>query len=184
MESTLNTTPNGFAIHTISSAPEGSRDTLQQVEAMFGGVLPNLFGVLADSPEVLSANIALHTLQAKFSLTPTEIQIIDLAISHANSCGYCTAAHSFLSRRLPEQADLSAARNGQPISDPKLAVLREFAVALAERAGHLEDELLQRFLAVGYNRRQALEVSVAVGFKSIQNFVNNLADTPIDPIFA
>jgi len=43
-----------FTIHTLESAPEGSRDILEKARKGMG-FLPNLYGVLAESPAALRA---------------------------------------------------------------------------------------------------------------------------------
>ena len=50
-----------FKIHSIETAPEGSKESLKgSVEAF--GMLPNLHGVLSESPKALEAYKALHQL--------------------------------------------------------------------------------------------------------------------------
>ena len=39
-------------------------------------------------------------------------------------------------------------------------------------------------LGAGYTRAQILEVIVGIAFKTLSNFTNHLADTPIDKQFA
>ena len=48
----------------------------------------------------------------------------------------------------------------------------------------LDTEEVAAFLSVGYTRAQILEVIVGIAFKTLSNFTNHLADTPIDKQFA
>ena len=50
-----------LTIHTIDSAPEGSKPLLEGSVKAFG-MLPNLHGVLASSPQTLDAYQKLHQL--------------------------------------------------------------------------------------------------------------------------
>ena len=47
-----------FPIHTIDSAPEHSRQALQQLQAAFG-MLPNIAGAMATSPVLINSLVGL-----------------------------------------------------------------------------------------------------------------------------
>ncbi len=56
---------------------------------------------------------------------------------------------------------------------------------LVEKRGRpSEEDVVAAFLGAGYNRAQILEVIVGIAFKTLSNFTNHLADTPIDKQFA
>ncbi len=179
--STQQKTPAGFTIYTAENAPEASKDTLKGVQKMFGGALPNLFAVLAGSPALLAANMATMQQLEHISLSPVEKQIVDLAGSHQNKCDYCVAAHTFLSRALP-QGPIEAAASGHPIADPKLESLRKFAVEMVKTSGK-PDAATRANFHNHYNFEQAMEVILLLTVKSLQNYTNNLAQTPIDALF-
>jgi AhpD family alkylhydroperoxidase len=179
--STQQKTPAGFTIYTAENAPVASRDTLKGVQKMFGGALPNLFAVLAGSPALLVANMATMQQLEHISLSQVEQQIVDLAVSHRNDCDYCVAAHTFLSRALP-QDPIQAAGSGHPIADPKLESLRKFAIEMVKTSGKPDAATRANFHR-HYNVEQALEVILLLTAKSLQNYTNNLAQTPIDALF-
>jgi alkylhydroperoxidase family enzyme len=70
-----------------------SRRGSESAERAFGFV-PNLLGVLAEAPIALKGYIDLTELLGKSSLNAVEQQVMMLAVSYENSCGYCMAAHS------------------------------------------------------------------------------------------
>lgn len=179
---TLQTTPANYPIYTVETAPEGSRPVVEAINKMFGGVVPNLFAVSAISPQLIAAQATLNQLVGETSLTPLEVQVIDLAVSRENDCAYCTAAHTFLARRL-DQETVHAAKNGTPIADPKIEGIRNFAVELVNTRGHVSEEGRAAFLASGNTKEQAMEVVLAVALKQLQNHVNEIAKTPIDSFF-
>jgi len=179
--STQQKTPAGFTLYTAENAPEASRDSLKGVQKMFGGALPNLFAVLAGSPALLAANMATMQQLSHISLSEVEKQIVDLAVSHQNTCDYCVAAHTFLSRNLP-QDPIEAAGSGHSIADPKLESLRKFAVEMVRTSGRPDAATKANFHKY-YNVEQALEVILLLTVKSLQNYTNNLAETPIDALF-
>ncbi len=55
---------------------------------------------------------------------------------------------------------------------------------LVAKRGRPSEEDVAAFLGAGYNRAQILEVIVGIAFKTLSNFTNHLADTPIDKQFA
>jgi len=76
-------------IHTIESAPEGSKASLEQSVKGFG-MLPNLHGVLAGSPQTLEAYKTLHKLFSETSFNTDELTVIWQTINVENGCHYCT----------------------------------------------------------------------------------------------
>jgi AhpD family alkylhydroperoxidase len=174
-------TPAGFTIYTIENAPEASRDNLKSAQKMFGGALPNLLAVLAGSPPLLAANMATMQQLAHISLSQIEQQIVELAVSNQNKCEYCVVAHTFLSRTLP-QDPIQAAGSGHVIADPQLESLRTLAIEMVKTSGKPDAATKANFHKY-YNFEQALEVILLLTVKSLQNYTNNLAETPIDALF-
>lgn len=169
-----------FTIHTIESAPEGSRETLRAAAQKFG-FLPNLLGELAAAPAALKAYATLNGLLEETSFTPVERQLLLASISVANRCHYCVAAHTAGLKQagLPDH-EIEAVREARRLADPKLDALRVFAVAVVEGRGHVDDGDLQAFLDVGYRREQVFEVLLAVAMKTLSNYTNHIAETPLD----
>lgn len=82
-----------FKQYTVADAPTASRSALQNVEKALGFV-PNLFATLAESPVALEGYLTLDGILAKGTFTGAERQLIQAAVSSANGCAYCAAAHS------------------------------------------------------------------------------------------
>ncbi len=172
-----------FILHDVDTAPEASRTELAAVAERFG-FIPNIFAVMADSPAVLKAYSALGGLLASTDFTPAEQQLLLLAISAANGCEYCVAAHTGGARKAGlDEEIIEAVRSGGAIADPKLAVLAAFARSVVDRRGHIGETEIETLMAVGYDRAQALEVVLAVAMKTLSNTINHFAETPLDPAF-
>lgn len=173
-----------FQVHTIDTAPEAAKPELRAAKSAFG-FLPNLLGLLAEAPIALKAYMELTGLLEQSSLTPVEQQIMMLAGSFANGCGYCMAAHSASAKmvKMPAPA-LEAIRAGQALADPKLEALRSFTADMVNSRGRVSDDRIQEFLNAGYTRQNVLEVIFAVAMKTLSNYTNNLAETPVDRAFA
>lgn len=180
----MNASPQ-FSFHSVESAPEGARPLLQGAKAKLGFV-PSLYAGLAESPSALGAYFDLADRFAASSLSPTEQQVVALAVSVANGCRFCVAAHSTIARHMVkvDSATVDALRHRQPIADARLQALRRFAERVVRDAGRVLGPELDAFLAAGYSPRQALDVVLGVSMKTLSNYANHLMQTPVDAAFA
>lgn len=172
-----------FKVHTIESASEKSAEILGQVRSKLGFV-PNLMGVFAESPEILQAYLALSDLVDQTTLTPLERQIALIGASVTNNCDYCVAAHTAISSMQKLPADvIQAVREDRPIGDAKLEAFRTFVQTVTDNRGFVSDEEKAAFLAAGYTNQNILEVILVIGMKTLSNYTNHLAETPLDDAF-
>lgn len=74
-----------FTVHTVETAPEGSRPLLEKSLKAWR-MIPNLHAVMAESPQSLQAYQELHHLFTQTSLTAEERSVVWLAVSTANEC--------------------------------------------------------------------------------------------------
>lgn len=169
-----------FKIHTIESAPPAARGTLEAARQKYGFV-PNLLGELAGAPAALKAYIALSELLGQTSLSPVAQQVVLVAASMANGCHYCVAAHT-AGLKMAGLADdqIDALRSGRPLADAKLDALRVFTIRVVERRGWVDDADVQRFVDAGYAREQVFDILLGVAMKTLSNYSNHIADTPLD----
>ena len=173
-----------FQVHTKETAPEGSRATLEATAKKYG-FLPNLFGVLAESPTAVQAYAAINKALEQSALSPVEQQVVTLTVSAANNCAYCMGAHSAVAQmvRMPEDV-LAALREQRPLSDHKLNALRALVLAVLHHRGWVPEADLESFAAAGYTQRHLLDVFTIVALKTLSNYANHIAHTPLDPQFA
>jgi uncharacterized peroxidase-related enzyme len=176
-------TNNPLPINTVDTAPEAAKPALEGAQKMLGFV-PNLYGMLSNNPTTLDAYLYLSKALEKSGLNALEQQVVLLTVSIENSCEYCVAAHSAIAgmMKLPESV-VQALRNRQPIVDDKLESLRSFTATVVQQRGHLKDEQVSDFLAAGYNGSTILAVITAVALKTISNYANHIANTPLDDAF-
>lgn len=172
-----------FKVHTLETAPEGSKNVLNQTKKALG-FIPNLYGTLAEAPAALNGFALLVEQFEKTSLTPAEKQVVLLATSFENECHYCMAAHSTLAKMASVPAEtIQTLREGRPIPDAKLEGLRQFVHKAVQKRGWVSEEEVRAFLNAGYRQPQILEVLLGVAVKTLSNYANNLAHTPLDPAF-
>lgn len=167
----------------IDEVPPPAGELLASARGKFGFV-PNLLGAMANAPALLGGYLALADAFDKTSLSATERQIVLLATSFENCCEYCMAAHSAVAGMLMVDPDVIASlRDDRPLVEPRLQALRDFAAEMVRTRGWPPSEVTTRFLAVGYSPAQALEVVLGIGLKTLSNYCNHLAATPVDPAF-
>jgi AhpD family alkylhydroperoxidase len=171
-------------IHTIATAPSGSKPLLEGVQKSLG-FIPNLFGMFANSPAVLEGYLGLSSAFGKTSFSATEQQVISIAASVENECHYCVAAHTTVGKmqKVAPQV-LEALRANQPLNDSKLEALRLFTKSVVNQRGWVREEEQEAFFAAGYTPTQAFEVVLGVAMKTLSNYANHLAVTPLEPAFA
>ncbi len=173
-----------FPIHTAETAPGSAGATLGAVQSGWGFV-PNLHATLANAPVALEAYGTLFELAGRTSLSPAAQQVAFLAVSAIHECEYCVSGHSVLARNAGlDAAAIEALREGGRLADPKLEALRSYVAALVNLRGRVPPAEMAAFLAAGHTPAQALELLVVVAAKTISNYANHLAGTPLDPFMA
>jgi len=169
--------------HSIETAPERSGPGLRATEQRLG-FIPNMMGVLAESPAALDAYQAVQGAFATSSFSTAEQQFLALVISVVNGCTYCVPVYSGLSAKAGiDRAVIDAARDGGPVNDERLSALRDFAAAVVEKRGRVSEAEVEAFLNAGFTKAQVLEVIIAAAFKLISNYTNHIADIPLDEAF-
>ncbi|MCH8081696.1 MAG: carboxymuconolactone decarboxylase family protein [Proteobacteria bacterium] len=172
-----------FPLHSSETAPEGSKPILGAVQKNWG-FLPNLIRLLADAPAAVEAYTSLNAIFEKTSFSDTEKQAVLLAVSQVNGCDYCLAAHSTIAGMKKVPADvIKAASTGGTFDDPRLEILVKLTRSIVETRGWPEAALLEAFYAGGYTTANYLELLVGVTMKTLSNYVNHQANTPIDEAF-
>ncbi len=167
-------------VYNLENAPEESKKYMEQAKEKFGFV-PNVLGVMAESPAVIGGYMTLSGIFASSSLSAAECQIILLSASVENGCTYCVAAHSGGAAAVGVEASvITALRSDAPVEDARLEALRRFTQKIVTSHGWPEDDDLQDFLDTGFSKAQALEVLLGITVKTLSNYVNHLAHTPLD----
>ncbi len=170
-------------IHDIESAPEGSKALLEGSLKSFG-MIPNLHGVLAGSPETLAAYQTLHKLFSETSFDNDELTVVWQSINVEHACHYCVPAHTAIAHMMKVDAAITdALRNNTPLPSDKLQTLKDFTLIVVRNRGHVTKEDLNTFFAAGYGEQQVLEIILGVSQKVISNYANHISNTPVDTPF-
>ena len=99
--------------HTRERLPGSARGSEKRANTV--GFVRNLLGVMGEAPIALSAYIDLTDLLGKASLNAVEQQVMMLAASYANACGYCMAAHITAARMIAMPAPVLTALRSRAI---------------------------------------------------------------------
>jgi AhpD family alkylhydroperoxidase len=173
-----------FTLHTEQTAPDASRSAFAAIRKAWG-FLPKLHAMLAESPVALKAYDRLWDLVTETGLTPVEQQVAYMTVNVFHCCEYCTAGHTFLSRKAGMAEDaVQALRNGDPIPDARLQALRVFTETVVRERGFAGDTAIDAFLAAGFTRANVLDVVTIIATKTISNYTNHLTKTPKEDFMA
>jgi len=177
------TTLTTMKINTLESAPQESKAAMEQAKKSFG-LIPNLHGVLATSPKTYEAYRTLHKLFQESSFNNDELTVVWQTINVENECHYCVPAHTAIGHMMKVDADITEAlRNGTTLPNEKLQALHETTLKIVKNRGRLSQEDLDKFYGVGYGEQQVLEILLGLAQKTISNYTNHIANTPVDEPF-
>lgn len=172
-----------FTLHTPETAPESSKPLLEKSQQAFGSI-PNSHAVMAESLQLLHGYQVLHEAFLNSSFNNAEKTVVWQSINVEHECHYCVPAHSAIAKSMKVDDDLNQAlRDQAPLGDDKLEVLRDTTLEIVRQRGHLSDEQSKTFFAAGYSQQNLLDIILALSQKVMSNYVNHLADTPLDDAF-
>lgn len=171
---------SGMRIHTVETAPAGSRPVLQQVQATMGGV-PSLAAGMAEAPSFIRGYFGLREIYGQGTLTAQEIEALSIANARENDCSWCVAFHSRAAKGsgLPAST-IAALRAGELPDDPRLRALVQFTRELIRHRGTVTSGTRKAFFAAGLTEAQALEVVLGAGVSLLANYASHLIDPPLD----
>lgn len=172
-----------FTIYSDQNAPAESKKVLAEAKDTYG-FIPNLLGVMAASPQTLQGYRVLIDLFMKSSLTAVEKNVVLLTVARENECGYCKAAHATIADMQKVDSGITdAVLRGGPVKDERLEALRKFTAEVTATRGWPEAKTIEAFTAAGFNQTSVLDVILGVVAKTLSNYVNHIAETPVDEAF-
>ena len=82
-----------------------------------------------------------------------------------------------------DDAITDALRNKTELPSSKLEVLRDTTLSVVRNRGNISKDEIQVFYDAGFTQRQLLEIILGVAQKTISNYTNHIAETPMDKAF-
>ena len=169
-----------FPSHDLETAPEGSKPLLENSQKAFGR-LPGLHKIMAESPQHLEGYQVLHKLFTETAFDADEMTVVWQTINVEHECHYCVPAHTGIAMRMKVAKDIiDALRDETPLPSAKLEALRVFTLQMLRQRGNVTEEQMQTFFDAGYGHRAVLDVILGLAQKVMSNYVNHVAETPLD----
>lgn len=174
-----------FTLYDEHTAPDTTKAALADVKAAYG-MVPNLYGYLAESPVALNAYLHINEqLMKHSSLSPVQVQVALLAISEVNGCEFCIAAHSWVGSTLKaKEQTVAAIRDGGAIEDKQDNALVNLVRAIVSERGHISDQVMAEFFAAGFSKENMFDLLVCNMLKSLSNYANHITQTEVNPELA
>jgi AhpD family alkylhydroperoxidase len=172
-----------FPVHTIESAPEQSKPSLQALQGAFG-MIPNVARAMSTSPVLIGSLVGLFQKVHGGNFSEEQIQILLLTNAVTNACAWAVAFHTALAlKESVDPADVQAIRARRTPQNPKNAALSMLARTLIEKRGQLDDPDVSRFLQAGFDKAHLLEVIAVVAASTITNYTGNVTKPPVEAAF-
>lgn len=159
---------------TNEQAGEKVKSVFEGMEKKIGAV-PNVFRVMAHSPEMLEAFLALNATLPRTHLDGKLRELAYIKTSELNCCDYCLHHHRALGKKAGLN-DRQVAETAEFESSDAYDELQRDVMRYAEQATrhiHVDDSLFSR-LKKTLGDRELVELAMAVG---IANFTNRVTET-------
>lgn len=144
------------------------------------GMVPNLYATIGYSSNALSNFLNFSGEAGKETFSNKEIEAIKLAVSEANNCIYCKAAHTAIGKMNGFSEEETIQLRQANVKDAKLQVLVSLAKDVAENKGHASQETKNAFFDQGYDEKALIDFVAVVIAVTFTNFVHGITKVPVD----
>ena len=174
----MSTTPiSRFEPPRLDGLPADIAERIAAVQEK-SGFVPNVFLALARRPEEFRAFFAYHDalMEKPGGLTKAEREMIVVATSGLNACGYCVVAHGAILRiraKNPLIADQVAVNYRKADVTPRQRAMLDFATKVAERSQAVDDADYAALQAHGFSDDEAWDIAAIAAFFALSNRLAN-----------
>lgn len=164
-----------------TTAQPAAAAALAKAKAAFGGTVPNLTRVMANSPAALHGYLDLTEALGTGLLGPEVSERIALLVAEQNGCAYCLSAHSYIAERALGLAaeEIAAAREGDS-ADPRIRAVLHLASAVNRGRGEVADDIVEAAGAAGVSDAEIAEVVAHVAANAFTNYFAKAARVDVD----
>jgi len=167
-----------FNIPTREEVSTNNQEIFDNLEKAVGFV-PNLYASFTHSETALGSYLQFQG--GKTSLSNREKEVVSLVVSQVNECTYCQSAHTTIGKLNGfSEAQILELRQGYFSTDAKLDALVKLAKAITLNKGKVDETTLDSFFSAGYSKGTVVDVILAVGSKTVMNYLHNLTQIAID----
>lgn len=155
-------------------------ELLAQVKKALG-LTPTMTKVMANSPALLKAYLALSGAIGGGVLPVGVRERLAISTAQLNGCEYCLSAHTYIGANIAkvDTAELAAARKAQS-DDQHVAALLQLSNEIAENTGHVSQDALAVARKHGVTDEEIGEVVANLALNVLTNYFNVLADVDND----
>lgn len=168
-----------LSVLTKDNAPDQSKHIFEGIEKAVG-MLPNIYGVIGNSPNALESYLRFSEAQKLGSFSAREREAVFLAVSEENGCNYCLSAHTAIAKMNGFSGeDIIKLRSGT-YNDRKLSVLTNLVKSIVSNHGSADSALVDAFYQAGYDEKAMVDLVALVVDKTFTNYIGRLAKPEID----
>lgn len=168
-----------FTVPTRDGVDAATGALFDEVEKNVG-FLPNLYAFIGHSRNALRSYLTFQKEQVRGTFNAREREAIYLAVSEANGCRYCQAAHTAIGR-LSGFTDEDARQLRAGTHDaPRLRAIAALASEVTHTRGRPSAQTLAAFFAQGFDQGALVDLVALVADKTMANYLHNIAQFAID----
>jgi AhpD family alkylhydroperoxidase len=168
-----------FPVPTYEQVSPEAQPAFDQFKKLTGK-MPNLYATIGYSANALNSYLHYVSEQARGTFHAKDREAVYLIVSQLNGCEYCLASHtqSAIKNGWKEEETLALRAGKHP--EQKWQVIYKVIRLIIEQKGHVSDELLDEFYALGYNEAGIIDLMVLINVMSFTNYTYRLTQIPID----
>lgn len=145
------------------------------------GFVPNMMRELAKAPAVLKLYSDGQAAMSRSSLTPKQMQAVQLTAVNVMECPYCMAAHgSAMKGQKVAAGEVQAIVEGGTPEDAQLQPYVQATRTLLQKQGKLSEEDVEALEAAGIDRQKTYEIIGLISLKVVTAWVDHLAHLEVD----
>lgn len=176
-----------FGVVEVDDLPDDLRERVGAI-AEKSGFVPNIFRALGRRPDELRAFLDYHDalMEREEGLSKAERELIVVATSGANHCGYCVVAHGAILRirtRDPHIADRVATNPWQAQLEPRQRAIVDFALALTREPELFGEGQIAQARAAGLSDDELWDIGSITALFAASNRLAHLTALAPNPEF-
>ncbi len=144
------------------------------------GKVPNIYAVTGYSSEALEDHMEQTNKVGKGSFSIKEKEAIRLAVSEANGCSYCVAAHTAIAQMNGFSDEDALSFRNLSSSHPKLFALTALAANIVESKGKPSQSNLDNFFDQGFGEKELVDLVAVILDVTFTNYIHGITKVPID----
>ena len=144
------------------------------------GRIPNMIGLMANSPAALGAYLGFAMAFRDATLSAEIRDLIAVTAAEASGCDYTLSAMSALARRGGRSDNEIASARAAEAQDAKTRAALQFAAKLVRASGHLSPAEIEALRTVGFADGEIAEIVAAVLLTLYRSYFNLIARPEID----